>query len=75
MYRVELFSAIYSSAITATIGQILSHGAVFNQSQHRRVNNLEDEASRFFPKSFQEWPSFKKKYSPLTKRKVTPRAK
>ena len=34
----------------------------FNQSQGRRENTVEQEASSVAPKTFQEWPSVKQEY-------------
>ena len=40
--------------------------AYFNQSQARRENTVEQEASSWGPKTFQEWPSFKEEYGRYT---------
>ena len=37
----------------------------FNQSHGRRENVVEQEASTFAPKTFQEWPSVKQEYDRL----------
>ena len=38
----------------------------FNQSQERRENLVEEEASSVAPKTFQEWPSVKQEYRRYT---------